>query len=870
MSLRSQKGKTVMARTKTSVINREDDKKKKEVKKTDEAKKTGKDTNSSDGSKQDSSESEDEMFSKMDKRDSGIPKFIKGTTWPLDTSVEVTVNYDAAKEIRSVKKEFYPLLYHMTRADPRQMSNNICRSKVLLSYVKARVEQDERSKDRNRTRHLISQKEISDSKKGSLGVEERPDSPMKLRKTFTSAAVASSITDLTDAKTEVLKLLTRASLKRQDFAKLLVWIQKLKLCGKEGHGRWGEVYVKDTTLDSTDSYRYNSSDSDGEVEPSKSDGGRVKQVRRGGVMKGRGGRKVTNKRNRSTHSGDKRNSPNVRNWKVALRQNTPQRGSQSPELVQEQKVQKKMCQTPEQVQYTSLIKSSSVSLAGSKKALSSPPLSSPPASSKTWKFSTYELKGKTLCKKESEKKKSIDKKKDSISPCSIPIVDVMSVLDKKEISVLDNRIKDKHKPQESKSQNSGRGQSRRRHLSHKEGKSVKSRTSDEEDEDELIPHKKHRQSADPEVPIPVCLYRADENENLSSPVVEIDNVENGVCVPYEDRFVQKAEEEQRLLKESLQTAALNVNIIPGHLSTSALGIQLNMPKFGMPLGASNIQSGKVPITSAGIPQFNAGQLSPLFPPSNIAQGTSCLRSPPPPYTISNSVRHVPPPQYNRVPISSSYNSITSTLPPQNVTLINTSSSTVTSDSSGVEQLEQNLGSSTPATDITTMINSYTPNNSQLTDTTTYPNVPESMPAQSNIPRTQLNEPTSQNTQERVRVKQENNSGFSEKNIITSGLSINDGITMNFSQRTMPPLGDSSFGQHEPSSSTNDNDNDKNSVKQEASMDYVVVKNEETVFISLDSDDDDENAARNISNNAKKNTTNIDDQKEADPIIVIDD
>ncbi|CAG2249331.1 unnamed protein product [Mytilus edulis] len=832
-----------MARTKTSVINREDDKKKKQ----------GKDSNSSDGSKQDSSESEDEMFSKMDKRDSGIPKFIKGTTWPLDTSVEVTVNYDAAKEIRSVKKEFYPLLYHMTRADPRQMSNNICRSKVLLSYVKARVEQDERSKDRNRTRHLISQKEIR-----SLGVEQRPD--------YESVSFLSPA-DLTDAKTEVLKLLARASLKRQDFAKLLVWIQKLKLCGKEGHGRWGEVYVKDTTLDSTDAYRYSSSDSEGEEKPSKSDGGRVKQVRRGGVGKGRGGRRGTNNKNRSPRSGDKGNTPSVRNWKVALRQNTPQRRSQSPELVQEQKVQKKMCQTPEQVQYTSLIKSPSVSLAGSKKALSSPP-----ASNKTWKFSTYELKGKTLCKKESEKKKSIDKKKDSISPCSIPIVDVMSVLDKKEISVLDKRIKDKHKPQEPKSHYSGRGQSRRRHLSHKEGKSAKSRTSDEDDEDELIPHKKHRQSTDPEVPIPVCLYRADENENLSSPVVEIDNVENGVCVPYEDRFVQKAEEEQRLLNESLQTTGLNVNIIPGHLSTSALGIQLNMPTFGMPIGASNIQSTKVPTSSAGRPQFNAGQLSPLFPPSNIAQGTSCMRSPPPPYTISSSVRHVPPPQYNRVPFSSSYNSITSTLPPQNATLINTSSSTATSDSSRLEQLEQNLGSSRPATDISTMIDSYSQNNSQLTDITPYPNVQEAMPAQSNtcMSKTHLNEPTSQNTQERIKVKEENTSGFSGKNVITTGLSINDGITMNFSNQSMAPFGDSSFGQHEPTSSTNDNDINKNSVKQEASMDYVVVKNEEPVFISLDSDEDDENEAGNISNNAKKNTTNIDDQKEADPIIVIDD
>ena len=51
---------------------------------------------------------------------------------------KVLVNYDAAKEMRKVRKEFYPLLFHMTRSDPRHMSTCICRSKVLLSYVKAR------------------------------------------------------------------------------------------------------------------------------------------------------------------------------------------------------------------------------------------------------------------------------------------------------------------------------------------------------------------------------------------------------------------------------------------------------------------------------------------------------------------------------------------------------------------------------------------------------------------------------------------------------------------------------------------------------------------------------------------------------------
>lgn len=41
------------------------------------------------------------------------------------------------------------------------------------------------------------------------------------------------------AKTEVLKLLARVSLRRQGFAQLLVWMQKLKLCGVQGAGRLG-------------------------------------------------------------------------------------------------------------------------------------------------------------------------------------------------------------------------------------------------------------------------------------------------------------------------------------------------------------------------------------------------------------------------------------------------------------------------------------------------------------------------------------------------------------------------------------------------------------------------------------------------------
>ena len=39
--------------------------------------------------------------------------------------------------------------------------------------------------------------------------------------------------------TRILKLLARVSLKRQGFAQLLVWMQKLKLCGVHGAGRWG-------------------------------------------------------------------------------------------------------------------------------------------------------------------------------------------------------------------------------------------------------------------------------------------------------------------------------------------------------------------------------------------------------------------------------------------------------------------------------------------------------------------------------------------------------------------------------------------------------------------------------------------------------
>ena len=42
-----------------------------------------------DKKKKELSDSEDEMFPKTEKEESGLPMFIKGTTWPMDTSVEV-------------------------------------------------------------------------------------------------------------------------------------------------------------------------------------------------------------------------------------------------------------------------------------------------------------------------------------------------------------------------------------------------------------------------------------------------------------------------------------------------------------------------------------------------------------------------------------------------------------------------------------------------------------------------------------------------------------------------------------------------------------------------------------------------------------
>ena len=36
--------------------------------------------------KKESSDSEDEMFPKTEKEESGLPTFIKGTTWPMETS----------------------------------------------------------------------------------------------------------------------------------------------------------------------------------------------------------------------------------------------------------------------------------------------------------------------------------------------------------------------------------------------------------------------------------------------------------------------------------------------------------------------------------------------------------------------------------------------------------------------------------------------------------------------------------------------------------------------------------------------------------------------------------------------------------------
>jgi hypothetical protein len=93
-------------------------------------------------------------------------------------------------------------------------------------------------------------------------------------------------------------------------------------------------------------------------------------------------------------------------------------------------------------------------------------------------------------------------------------------------------------------------------------------------------------------------------------------------------------------------------------------------------------------------------------------------------------------------------------------------------------------------------------------------------------------------------------------VVPSGIiSISDGATMSFIRPT-----NSSLGPHEPTSSTNGN--------QEPRLDYVVVKNEINDHISLDSSDGE--GSNNTRREANKTGTYIDDQKEADPVIVIDD
>ncbi|XP_022292240.2 uncharacterized protein LOC111103339 [Crassostrea virginica] len=72
-------------------------------------------------------------------------QFHKGTTWPLDASLEVNVQYEGVKEARTVKQQFFPLLFHLTRGDPDSIAKAITAIKPVYKLLTERFEKEHKA-----------------------------------------------------------------------------------------------------------------------------------------------------------------------------------------------------------------------------------------------------------------------------------------------------------------------------------------------------------------------------------------------------------------------------------------------------------------------------------------------------------------------------------------------------------------------------------------------------------------------------------------------------------------------------------------------------------------------------------------------------
>lgn len=590
--------------------------------------------------------------------------------------------------------------------------------------------------------------------------------------------------------------------------------------------------MKDTTADDSSSTNSSSTDDDGGNSSTEDDEKISSSTKRGGYSgRGRGCRRGR---------GRGRGRRQIRNWKVALRPNSTVFKDKSSE------------NSPKNVKTKSL----TTTLPGNNTNVSG----------KKLKFHTWKLKDKSIIKKEVKTKE--ENSENTEDKCFIQLVDVVSVLDK--------RIMDKNKNTSKSNRGRGRGRGRKRHNSENEN-----------NEEDFVPNKKYRLSSgnsstlsastEPDIAVPIHLYRCDENENMSAPFVEIDNFENGVCVPYEDRFVTKElEVEQNILKNlqdnagekqdstRLVTHVSTNNVQPSNKvpsasttyspmvstvmsSSTTSSPSRNQVKLATQIGpfskclAQISDQSNISDVVHPMPDVNVSSNTHLLPVCDSAQSqavpihyTPQSQTVPPHYAPQSQPVHYAPSQPIRYPAYSQ-------------TVHNTPQYQPVQGGS-LSQPEHDATRSQPQLDVAQPLPTHGVHRPQR-----QLDVAQSQPENSAHQRQTLNDALKDAL--KIKIEQQSDS-YRNNYVVPSGIiSISDGATMSFIRPT-----NTSLRPHEPTSSMNGN--------QEPRLDYEVVKNEINDYISLDSSDGE--GSNNTRREANKTGTYIDDQKEADPIIVIDD
>lgn len=128
-----------------------------------------------------------------------LPQVYPGTHWPLDSTLELLINYDAVKEIRAVKPDFYPMLFYLTKSDYSGVAKVLSKLPVIMDHIQTRL----------------------DKAKGSVQSSSPPEtkSAPPPKSVFPTA-----IRDLKTAKEEILKLLSNMCLNQNDASELLDWL----------------------------------------------------------------------------------------------------------------------------------------------------------------------------------------------------------------------------------------------------------------------------------------------------------------------------------------------------------------------------------------------------------------------------------------------------------------------------------------------------------------------------------------------------------------------------------------------------------------------------------------------------------------------